>query len=421
MKHVLFAGMSAKGHLYPALAIVSELVRRGYRVTYVSGEDLADAIEGAGARPIGFATDLPEVNHTEVANAKNAATAPLLFFEEAERIVRAVDAHLGDDVPDLIVCDHSVAHAGRALSYRWDRPLAVFCPGFANNGDPELVSRLLRPVGGSLDTTHPAMLEYISRAGRMMRENRMSGVSIEDFLIGNDRLTFAFYPREFQYFAERFDDTFQFLGPCLSDRSFMGGWMPPSDGRPIALVSRGTIMNDSMREEAIAYFATCARAFEGLGWHVVMSIGNQLNATDLGPLPEGVEVRNWVSHQEVLPHARIYVNHAGISSLMEALYYQTPLLCMPASADAVINAERVEELGLGTMIHADEMTAEGVRTAVLAIDGDEETQKRVRAMGEQCVRAGGAVRAADVLEAYLADASPSRSWRHRSAAPASRG
>lgn len=47
--HIAVICLPAAGHVNPTLPVVSELVRRGHRVTYATSEKYAKAVESAGA------------------------------------------------------------------------------------------------------------------------------------------------------------------------------------------------------------------------------------------------------------------------------------------------------------------------------------------------------------------------------------
>ncbi|WP_167322974.1 hypothetical protein [Rhodococcoides kroppenstedtii] len=57
--HIAMIGTTAPSHIYPSLALIAELVRRGHRVTYAVGESLASLVEPTGARVVPFESLLP--------------------------------------------------------------------------------------------------------------------------------------------------------------------------------------------------------------------------------------------------------------------------------------------------------------------------------------------------------------------------
>lgn len=46
--HIAMIGTTAPSHIYPSLAVIAELVRRGHRVTYAVGDSLRHVVEPAG-------------------------------------------------------------------------------------------------------------------------------------------------------------------------------------------------------------------------------------------------------------------------------------------------------------------------------------------------------------------------------------
>jgi calicheamicin 4-deoxy-4-thio-alpha-D-digitoxosyltransferase len=76
--------------------------------------------------------------------------------------------------------------------------------------------------------------------------------------------------------VETFDDRYAFVGPCLTERAHQGEWQPPGIG-PMLWISLGTAFN-----ERTDFFRTCAEAFAGTPWQVVMSIGTLDDPVELG-------------------------------------------------------------------------------------------------------------------------------------------
>lgn len=47
--HFLFVVIPDRGHVFPNLSVVSELVRRDHRVTVITGESMAEVVKSSGA------------------------------------------------------------------------------------------------------------------------------------------------------------------------------------------------------------------------------------------------------------------------------------------------------------------------------------------------------------------------------------
>jgi MGT family glycosyltransferase len=91
-----------------------------------------------------------------------------------------------------------------------------------------------------------------------------------------------------------------------------------------------------------------------------------------------------------------------MGSTMEALYYGVPLVCVPQMLEQEANANRVAELGLGVRLDPHGLTPEDLRAAVDAVRTDPATRAALDMMRGAIRRAGGAVAAADAIEAHLA-------------------
>jgi MGT family glycosyltransferase len=102
-----------------------------------------------------------------------------------------------------------------------------------------------------------------------------------------------------------------------------------------------------------------------------------------GDPPDNVEVVPWVSHSEVLPRTDLVITHGGLGTIMTALAFGVPLLCVPIGRDQHANAARVGELGYGCEIEA----CDDVDALCLAIDravGDQGSQQRIREAALAC-------------------------------------
>src|SRR5262249_55222220 len=113
-RHIAFFSFPQHAHLNPTLPIVSVLVRRGYRVTYVASENYAPRIAELGAEVVPCeAFDLAAA-FGEGVNDKDIAEQPIcrLAIRTLSQVLRFYETNR----PDLIIYDH-VAFAGRILAH----------------------------------------------------------------------------------------------------------------------------------------------------------------------------------------------------------------------------------------------------------------------------------------------------------------
>ncbi len=85
------------------------------------------------------------------------------------------------------------------------------------------------------------------------------------------------------------------------------------------LVAFGTIAPEVPQVQQI-YFE-CLEAFADSPWHVVMSIGAQLDPELFGEPPANIELLPQAPQLQILEHADAFVTHAGMGSVMEAIQH----------------------------------------------------------------------------------------------------
>ncbi|WP_163508267.1 macrolide family glycosyltransferase [Fodinicola acaciae] len=379
--HIAVLNLPAAGHILPTLGVVSELVERGHRVSYVAVEGYADAVKAAGAEHVPYVSAMEGKRPPMELTPDIVAQAPLAFLNESKSVAGALEERFPRGGPDLLMYDASVAAAGRQLGSGWGcRGVRTF-PTLTFNEHYRFDEKLTADL--AIDPTHPALVEF----GRALAD--MTGVIPEHDLV--------FVPREFQPAGETFGAETTFVGPCIADRAHQGRWSADATGK-LLYVSLGTAF--TLRPE---FFRECVRAAALMpDWRVVMAIGDRVTRDELGTLPPNVEVRAHVPQLEVLRHATVFLSHAGMGSTMEAMYFGVPLVTVPQMVEQEINAGRVVELALGLRLDRRTVDAAQIVDAVLAVAASDEIRANVTKMARYARRAGGAVAAADAIERHLA-------------------
>lgn len=391
-RHVVFVCYPGFGHIKPTLAVASELLGRGHRVTYVVTDHYADRIVAAtGARVITYHSLIPDAGLTE-AQLDDATLALGLVKENWAPATRAL-TELADDPPDVVVHDVLVMATATVLCRHFGVPLARTYPISAMN--KAMMAELRVP---DVDYFRPPFLRLYDD---ILAEVRPWGVTnlLDVVLHGpSPTLNLVFLPRSFQPSADTFDDTYRFVGPCLSDSDLEHSWQPADPARPLVLVSLGT----SPSEHREGFLRTCVRAAEGRPWQLVMILGNR--SAPAGPLPGNVTVLPWMPHTAVLPHAEAFVAHGGMGSLMESLSFGVPMLLAPATDEQRDNAKRSVELGLARELPEarQETTPERLGELITQLLADGALRSRAETMRKEIESSGGATEAADDLLALAA-------------------
>jgi UDP:flavonoid glycosyltransferase YjiC (YdhE family) len=105
---------------------------------------------------------------------------------------------------------------------------------------------------------------------------------------------------------------------------------------------------------AMPFFAdlvlASAGAAVGLGLEAIVAVGRGVDLEQFGPVPNGVEIVEWVDQAAVMAKARAVVCHAGAGTTLAALAAGVPIVAVPMFADQPPIAERVAATGCGTVV-----------------------------------------------------------------------
>ena len=381
-KHIAFFSIPAHGHVNPELGLVAELVRRGHRVTYAITEDFVAQIEETGATPVVHTSTLPSSDAGDKW-PDDQFEALELFFAEAVAVLPQLEAAYADDRPDLVVYDIGATFAP-VLGEKWGVPYVQLSPTHvAFEGMEELMG---------VEQQSPEMDAITARFNGFFADQ---AVDLTFEVMSRPKRAIVTIPRTFQYAGDTVSDACTFVGPMLSERAFLGEWTAPDD-RPVLVISMGSAYTDT-----VEVYRQCLRAFADLDWHVVMSIGRFVDFADLGEIPPNFEVHRWIPQLRVLSQASAFVTHAGMGGTMEGLFHGIPLIAIGQAGEQFANAARIEELGLGRQLRAEEVTAEALRAALDFLTTDEGTRARLDAMRAEIRRSGGLAKAVEVVEAHL--------------------
>ncbi|MER7718002.1 glycosyltransferase [Streptomyces flaveolus] len=391
--HIAMFSIAAHGHVNPSLEVIRELVARGHRVTYAIPPLFAEKVAETGAEPKLWNSTLPGPDADPEAWGTTLLDNVEPFLNDAiQALPQLAEAYDGDE-PDLILHDIS-AYPARVLGHRWDVPVISLSPcmvaweGYEQEVAEPMWEEPLKTERGRA---------YYARFRAWLEENGIT--QHPDPFTGRPARSLVLIPKALQPNADRVDEkTYTFVGACQSDRSAEGDWQRPEGAEKVVLVSLGSSFTKQP-----AFYRECVEAFGALpGWHLVLQVGRHVDATELGDVPDNVEVRSWVPQLSILKQADLFVTHAGAGGSQEGLATATPMIAVPQAVDQFGNADMLQALGVARHLPTEDATAEALRTAALALVDDPEVAARLKEIQEQMAQEGGTRRAADLIEAELA-------------------
>ncbi|MFG2668500.1 macrolide family glycosyltransferase [Streptomyces sp. NPDC048387] len=402
--HIAFFALPGHGHVNPALGVVEELTARGHRVTFATTDRFAAAVTEAGATPLRYESTMDGLAPRDSAadrgdrfGSDDLAVVLHDLLRETLALLSPLDRAFAADRPDLVVYDDPSGWAARLIAARRGIPAVPYRTTFAANTAWSLAGH-----STDVDPFSPAIVRVFHGLVKLVERLKVP-IGPQELMTGSQSgPALVFVPRAFQFKGETFGDDVHFAGPCLARRAVDGEWTRPrADGtrRPLVLVSLGTIHNDNT-----AFFQTCVDAFTDAPWDIVMAVGDQITPTDLTNVPAHIDIRPHVPQLQILREADLFITHAGMGSVMEALSFAVPMIAIPQMSEQRANADRLTQLGLGRLLHRDQLTPQTLHDTAHHVLNTPSYRHHTHTMRDHIHHAGGAPAAADFLEARLTDA-----------------
>lgn len=157
--------------------------------------------------------------------------------------------------------------------------------------------------------------------------------------------------------------------PALPPHRYLGGSLrtEPADpdvdawlasAEPFVYVSFGTFL--SVRADVLR---TVVGALREAGVRAAVASGSTPTA-ELGDLPAGWLVREYLPQVRLLREAALLVTHGGNNSVTEAVGTATPMLVLPFSTDQFAGAAAIERVGVGEVLDPNRASVSELREAV---------------------------------------------------------
>ena len=133
------------------------------------------------------------------------------------------------------------------------------------------------------------------------------------------------------------------------------------DAEALVYVSFGSVTAGEHLPLYPALYRAAIEALAPLPARFLLTVGEDRDHGELGPLPPNVTVERWVPQDEVLTHAAAVVTHGGHGSTLGALAHGVPCVVLPLFAlDQWFNAAAVARAGAGVALDAERHTRRAI-------------------------------------------------------------
>jgi MGT family glycosyltransferase len=434
-KKIMVIVAPSTGHVNPICGLVNELSKqKGVEVIFYSDKEYREAVENTGAKLRLFSRPTFSILPQIVVHKMRDPVGILLN----EQITFSYDvvSHLLKEVeiekPDLILYDCGFLPAKYLLHVLKSRyqsgksavPVpqnVMFLPNFA------ITHNLVRDARASTPKSIWSYFLIVVAFFRQFLFSWLFGISVynplKEFMRKNEQLNIAALIPELQPYRDELDDTFKFVGSCVSEQArsfeitndielFFDGL---DSNLKLIYISLGTVFNFNtfIYEKIVEAFRDFDknpnRHFKLSQFRVVISTGEEsmktlrdkIDKREL-KMPLNVILRSRVAQLEILKQADLFVTHCGMNSASEAIKYAVPMVCIPLAADQPIVAKQVcDVLSLGVRLNPNGLTADMIADSIDQVLSDESYLSNCRRMAKISEKYNGPVEGTRLIMALL--------------------
>ena len=393
--HIAFVSLGAFGHINPTLALVTELVKQGVRVTYFTTEAFRNIIEPTGAKFVAVPSWMAENDKHNDGEKKEddggvAAAVPFLFLNEAGAYIDTILDTLHDDKPDAIVHDFA-GIAGTIAADNLNVPNVMLYTSYPSNDSYSVAAGF-----ESCPADHPLRKAAAGIAAGYAEKYGCRVMTVKEIFDGHGDFNLVMMQKKLVPNYESFDDSFVFTGVQIGKRTAFGSWKAPDNGKPLLYSSLGTAFNNWPE-----YYPILFDAVRDLDINVFAALGS-IDPASLKDIPANVEFGQMVPQLDILSQASVFITHAGMGGTGEAIYYGVPMIAIPQMEEQAITARQIEKLGLGVaFLDKSAITSEALKTAIQKLLTEPSYKAAAEQFSADMKTLGGAKASAEALLHFL--------------------
>lgn len=421
MSHFAVIAPPFAGHFWALEALAECLIMRGHRVTFVQQEDARALLRqpqvefaalGQTSHPPG---SLAVINaHAARPGApfglrrviQDMACGTDMLCREGSKLLRTLGV-------DALIADQMEA-AGGLLAEHLDLPWVSVACALPVNREPRLPlpvmpwGHAVAPFGEQLNRSSSEVYDYLMRP-----HGRVIAAHAEAFgLPPRDSLHQCLSPFAqisqtlvgFDFPRQAAPAHFHPVGPLRSPQQMAIPLQVPIDpGRPFAFASLGTLQGGRF-----GLFRRIAAACRDLDLQLLLAHGGALEAAQERALQAAgaTWVTDFAPQCAALSRADVTITHAGLNTVLDALVAGTPMLTLPIAFDQPAIAARVVHAGAGLRALPLLTRRRELRRLLRRLLDEPAFAEHAARIGSEAQQAGGAERAADIVEAVLRSGRP---------------
>jgi zeaxanthin glucosyltransferase len=134
------------------------------------------------------------------------------------------------------------------------------------------------------------------------------------------------------------------------------------------------------------------------GTQLVLSIGDQLDPKQIGPVPGNAIIVNQAPQLELLKRTSVCITHAGLNTVLESLAQGVPQVAIPITFDQPGVAVRIAAKKTGVTMPFEELTSDHLSTLLGEVLNNTVYRENARRLQDIIAKTNGLSMAADIVE-----------------------
>src|SRR5258708_845163 len=166
---------------------------------------------------------------------------------------------------------------------------------------------------------------------------------------------------------------------------------------PLIYASMGTILNGRLD----VFRTIVAGVAKHKDLQLVLSIGDQLDPEEIGPVPKNAIIVQRAPQLELLKQTSVCITHAGLNTVLESLAQGVPQVAVPVTFDQPGVAARVAHNQTGVVTSLEKLTAEHLSTLLNEVLNNSIYRDNACKLQKAIAQTNGLSVAADLVETSL--------------------
>jgi len=348
MNKVIFLNFPTHGCINPLLATASELVKRGEKIIYYCTEKFRNKIEQTGAE---FRPYKGLINEYKIEKYEDLFEGLKLIVEMT---IDKLDYNLETirkENPDYIIHD-SLCTWGKHIASILGIPAINLMHSYPITKSS--ISLTAYTVPFILKIGLYRLINYFNKNNfkNTLKKKYDINLSIGDILMNKEGLNIVYTSKQMELSVYQSENTYRFVGPSLFFKNEQNGFpYHKLRNKSVIYISLGTLHSKNSD-----FYKICLKAFSNTKYYIVISVGFKTNLDEFDNIPDNFLIRQSVPQQKLLEYVDLFITHAGMNSVNEAICRGVPMLMFPHHFEQEMIARRVTEMGVGIKMNIKNIT-----------------------------------------------------------------